>query len=371
MPDTSGFGGNFGAGMMFVGAISSAVGSHDAAASQKLMLGAQAQMDRLNAQSSSMAMNGQADLELINAKAGFEAMSFNSTMNMAGVKENVFNQTAGAQLNELNSSTQAGMTLTAAYSHAALGTLQASAQSDALEVGAHIAEQNAAFLELQAQSTLLHGQYAEQNSDLQYAQAKSRATVQMGRGNIDMSEGSGLMTKVGIDVMSQRAAIMIQQDTLMQAFGQRQQASNMTVDAGLKRAQAATVMAMGKINADTDIKMGDIQAGSIMQQAHLKTALTAMNSEFEVTTAQAQSDWTASMVSAGLLNAEAGAKYKHTMAKVMLDNASAASMIKSTMADGISPTNAFISSALGSAGQVANAWYSNNRTTTAPAATGT
>jgi hypothetical protein len=380
MPDSFG---SAGVALQFVGMISSAVGAHDAAVSQKMAISAQAQMDKINARSSALAMNGQADLELINQKAGFEAMSFNSSMNTLNTEAHIFDAKSGASLNmlgaensaamtTLQAGTQASLTLTNAYSKSAISAIQSGMQTDALEVGAHMADQNANLMELQAQSTLLHGEYREQDSRMQYAQAKSRATVQMARGNLDMSEGTPLQVKVGIDVMSERAAIMIQQDTLMQAFGQRTQASNSLMDAGIKRAQAQSITSMTAIQNSTDIKMaetqaatgiklGDMAAASTLQQAALKTALTDMNSEFEMHTAQSQSDWTAAMSHAGMLNAEAAAAYKHTMATVLETNSAASAAVKQAMADGISPNMAFLSSVLGSAGQVANSWYTMNK----------
>lgn len=355
--------GNFGMASMVIGAVSSAVGARDAANMQGIMLSAQAQMDKINARSSAMAMNGQADLDFINQKSGFEAMSFNSTMNMMGVKENIFNQEAGAQMNMLGAESSAAMTITSSYSHAALGILQSTSQANSLNTGAQIDEQNAALMEMQAQSTLLHGETAEQNSDMQYAQVKSHATVQMARGNIDMAEGAGVMQKVGIDLMSQRAADLIKQDTLMQAFGQRVQESNMRMSAGQKRAQAASVLEMGKVQAATDIKLGDMSAAATLQNAQLKSALTHMNSEFELGTAQAQFDWTSSMMKAGMVNAEAGLAYKHTMAEILVKNSAASAAIKNALASGINPDSAFLSSLLSGAGQVANSWYQMNRTT--------
>lgn len=359
MPDA----GYASAAMQFVGMVSSAVGAHDAAVSQKMAISAQAQMDKINARSSALAMNGQADLELINQKAGFEAMSFNSSMNTLNTEARIFDAKSGASLNMLGAETSAAMTTLQAGTHVALSTIQSGMQTDALEVGAHMAEQSAGLLELQAESTMLHGEWREQDSRMQYAQAKSRATVQMARGNLDMSEGTPLAQKVSIDVMSERAATMIQQDTLMQAFGQRTQASNSLLDAGIKRAQAKTITSMTAIQNTADLSIADMQAKGVVQQAALKSALTDMNAEFELHLAQSQSDWTAAMVHAGTLTAEAAANYKHTMATVLEENASASAAVKQAMSDGISPNIAFMNSILGSSGQVASSWYNVSRTT--------
>lgn len=353
--------GSFGMGLSIAGMFMSAVGAHDAAASQKLAISAQAQLDQLNARSTAMAMNGQADLDLMNQKAGFEAMGFNSAMNLLGTKAQIFDAKSGAQLNMLNAETSAGMTLLSANTRAALADIQAGMQTQSLEVGAHIADQNASLLDLQADSTMLHGEWREQDSRMQYAQAKSRATVQMARGNLDLSEGTPLAQRVGIDLMSERAAIMIQQDTLMQAFGQRTAASNARLDAGLKRAQAQTITSMTSIQNASDLGMADLAASSALRQATLKTALTDIDSQFQMQMSLSAGEWTQAMMQAGMLEANAAAVYKHTMATVLEQNASAAASVKQAMAAGISPTTSVISSILGSAGQVAGSWYNFNK----------
>lgn len=349
--------GNAGFALQVVGMVSSAVGARDAAKSQRLALDAQAQMDKLNARSAAMAMRGAADLDLINQKAGFEGMQFGSTMNMLSTQRSIFDAKSGAQLNTLNAQTSASMTLLQANARAAVNDIQTDTQVMALDVGAQIAEQNANLLELQAESTMLHGEWREQDSRMQYAQAKSKATVQMARGNLDMSEGTPLAQKVGIDLMSERAAIMIQQDTLAQAFGQRMQASNSTIDAGMKRAQAQSVASVAAITRAADSGMASLQAGEVLRQAQLKTALTDMSTEFELQIAQSESDWTSAMIAAGMMNAEAAANYKNTMAKVLEENSSASAAVKEAMAGGISPNSAFAASILGGAGQVASTWY--------------
>lgn len=375
--------GNGAFAMQVVGLVSSAVAARDAAKSQRLALDAQAQLDKLNARSSAMAMRGAADLDLINQKAGFEGMQFNSTMNTLSTQRNIFDAKSGAALNTMNAqasaamtllqaSTQSALTLENAGAKAAINEIQTGAQVQALDVGAHMAEQNAQLLDLQAESTMLHGEWREQESRMQYAQAKSRATVQMARGNLDMSEGTPLAQKVGIDLLSERAAIMIQQDTLAQAFGQRMQASNSRLDAGMKRAQAQSVSAIAAITRTTDATMANMQATTGMQlatmsadatvqQAKIKSALTDMNAEFELHMAQSESDWTDAMVAAGLANAEAGAAYKRTMATVLEENSSAAAAVKEAMAAGISSNAAFTATLLGGAGQVANTWYNLNK----------
>jgi hypothetical protein len=375
--------GSFGMGLQIVGMASSAIGAYYGAQGQKQALSAQAELDKINARSTAMAMNGQADLDLMNAKAGFESMQFGASMNMLGTERNIFDAKSGAALNTLNATTasaatilqagtQASLTLTNAYGRAAVNEIQAGMQSQALDVGAQISQMNAGLLELQAQSTMLHGEWREQDSRLQYAQAKSRATVQMARGNLDLSEGTPLQMRVGIDVMSERAAIMIQQDTLMQAFGQRQQASNLQLDAALKHAQAQGVLAVSAAQNKAEITLAEaaasgavtlaqLQANAMTQQAALKSALTDMGAEFDLKIAQSQSDWTAAMAHAGMLQAEAAAQYKHTMADVLVKNSSAAAAVKTALADGISPGMAAFSSILSGAGQVARNWYPTDK----------
>lgn len=348
--------------MAAAGMLVAAVGAHDAAVSQKLAISAQAQLDQLNARSTAISMNGQADLDLMNQKAGFESMTFGSTMNTLSTERNIFDAKSGAALSTLAADTQASLTLSSAAGRAAIGTIQAGMQSEALDVGAHVAEQNAQVLELQAQSSLLHGEWREQDSRMQYAQAKSRATVQMARGNVDLSEGTPLAQRVGIDLMSERAAIMIQQDTLMQAFGQRTAAANSLLDAGIKRAQSQTVLSMSKISNTFDLAIAGTQAASVVQQAALKSALTDMGAEYDLHMAQSQSDWTAAMVNAGMIEATAAANYKHTMADVLEKNSAAAGAVKDAVAAGISPNGAALASILGSAGQVANTWYNLKKT---------
>lgn len=302
------------------GMFNSAVGSYNAAAGQRQAIQAGAQLDRINANSSALALTGQADLELVNAQA-----NYNATL-------------AQADFGEL----QAKHDAYALKTSAAISAVRAGSQAAELEAGAQMDEMSAQLSELQALSIMQRGEQKEQDSRMQFAAAKSKATASMAARGLDLGQGAPLAVRAGHDLMSENTAIRIQQAVLMDAFGQRTQASAARVGAASKRSRAALTESM----------------------AGLETGLAAVNADYATTMAGAQSTAMKALAAAGMLNANASATYKTTMAGVMRDNAMAAALVKQTMGDGINPGMAAFSSLLTGAGQVAQSWYMYSKQST-------
>ncbi len=295
------------------GAAQSAVGSYYGAKTQKNTMLMQAQAAQYDANSAALAMTGEAALQSINAQA-----VYNSSITGAEFSKLAAQQAADQMRNQ-----------------AKINTMRAGNAAAVSEMGAQIDDRNAALNELQAQAVLLRGEYKEQDTRMQYAQAKSKATAALGKGNIDMGQGAGLSVRAGYDLMSENTAIQIQQSVLMDAFGQRVAAMNNQTSAAAKRMSAA----------------------NSVQMASIESGMANADADFTLSTAQASYQAAKALAGAGLLNDEAAAQYKTTMAGVMRDNASVAAMIKRNTAGGVSPSSAAFGSLLSGAGQVAQAWY--------------
>lgn len=305
--------GAFGQWAAGFGVLTSAVGSYYSVAGQKVALSAQAQLDYINVRSSALAMTGNADLSMISAKSQASSSVFGAQMAQIGAEQSAMEMKAGA----------------------AISAARAGGQIASLEAGAEVDDLSAQLAELQAQSSLLHGEWKEQDTRLQAAQAKSKATASMGARGLAMDEGTPMAVRAGYQVMAERAAIQIQQETLMQAFSYRTNERQAQISAAGKRAQA----------------------GAIASASSIESALADAKAGFVKTNAAAMLDYTKAMARVGLLTAQAQADYSKGMAGIMVDNAAAARDVRLTQTDALSPTLSAVNTALTGFGQVASGWY--------------
>ncbi len=301
------------AAMQTVGALGGALGARDAAAAQRRAIQGQAQADRISANSTALAMTGQADLDTVNAQASYNAAITSADFANISARKQAFDIEAGA----------------------AIGAVRASTQVASLKAGVQIDEQQAMFAELQAQSIMLRGEQKEQDSRMQFAQAKSKSTTSMAARGLDLGQGAPLAVRAGYDLMSENTAIRIQQTVLLDAFGQRVSVDSHRLSAAGKRAQAS----------------------GIASSSAMETESARINADFTRATALANLTASQTLAAAGLLNATAAVDYKKTMAGVIKDNAMAAALVKQAMGEAISPSSAFASSLLNSAPKVADSWY--------------
>lgn len=365
------------------GAVTSGIGSYFSAAGNKAALSSSAQLDMINARSSAMAADTQADLSLVNTKSAFEAQTFNAAMGFQDTLSNtqasefsaefgLQKTTNDANLNIMHATNSGAFSELQADNSAKVGMIQAQSQAAALQAGAQMDELQAQLHELQAQSSLLHGQWKEQDMRMQYAQAKSQVTVRMGAGNIDMGQGVGLQARVGIDLMAERAATQIQQETLMQAFGSRLQEAQAQVSASSKMMQAGQVVSMAALSGELTKNMTHLQAVNSIGEAKLQgdyaisnanynLAMTHANNTYTLSTAASKVQWTNSMASAGLINAEAALAHERVNSKISLENAQSMANIKQARADSISPGMSFLTSILGSATSLGGQWANMQR----------
>lgn len=314
MPDlTSGSWGQFGGAMSIAGVVNGVVGSYYSSRLQEGALKMQAQADLFGARSQALSLTGQADLDMLNARAGYNATVTGADMSIITAESDAYQMETRAKI----------------------GMVRAQAQAASAEAGAEIDDNNAALQELVAQSALMRGEQKEQDTRLQFAAAKSKMVTRMAAGNVDLGQGSALQARVSADVMTENAAIRIQQAALMDAVGARVSALNSKISASAKRASASSALAaaglelgLAKINGETTVRNANINA----------TAVKAL-------------------ADAGMLSAEAAATYKRTMAGVMQDNAQAAAFVRTTAAESISPFGAAFNTLLSGAGQVARGWY--------------
>lgn len=313
----------FGAGASAVGAYYSSEVAGINADMQRSALEHQASMDLYNARSQGAATRGQADLNWLGAQSEYQVAQTSATITELKGQQEGWELRANAQLS----------------------ALQAQDKAYSLTVGAEIDDQQARLYELQAQAALLNGQQREQDSRLQYAQAKSKATASMAARGIDIGEGSALAVRNSSDLLSERAAIQIQQNTVMQAFGNRVQASNAQLSAAGKR----------------------YQAGMALTTSGMQTSLADSRAQFAENTASADARTVRALAGAGLLNAQATRDYSHAMAGIAEQNATAASMVRRASATGLSvgtsPWLAAGTSLITSGTQMARSWYDYNKQT--------
>lgn len=304
------------------GAAMSAVGSYYGQQINQIGVDTQAQnvkhqaaMDVIGAKSSALTLTGNADIALLNSQA-----QYNATL-------------AGADFSVLSAQSQAFDMI----GQAKLNAVRASGQATSLEISAQGDDMQARLAELMAQSDLLRGERNEQASRLQYAQAKGKANVQFARGNIDLGQGSALAVRNSLDLSNERAAIAIEQDTMLAAFGHRSQSAQASLSAHSKRAQA----------------------GALMASASLETALAESKAAYTVKMADINANATRTLAAAGMVTARAENVYKHTVAGIMVDNASAAALVTVSRAPMYSGSAgaSFFSSLLSSAPGVARSWY--------------
>lgn len=340
--------------MSIAGAANSAVGAYGSAKMQKVTLAGQANLNDINARSASSALDAQADLDLINAKSIADS---NSTKIELGVNDAQANFSAtmySASVDQLSGDQKALQLRTSA----AVDAIRAGSSEQALEVGAQIAENSAHLNELQAQSAMLQGEHQEQQARMEGAQIKSRQTVRFGAGNIDMGEGSAVNVLNTTDFMTERAAIEIQQKTLLTAFSFRQQASSHQLDAASKRYQAGMV----HVSSALETGLTEAQATAVVANANasadLKRALASIGMDIALSDAATSK----ALNAAGLTNAQAAATMKKVTSKVNLMNGVSAANVTRAMSSGISPESAALSSLISNGGKVAASWYQYQKT---------
>lgn len=137
--------------------------------------------------------------------------------------------------------------------------------------------------------------------------------------------------------MSERAAIAIQQDTLLAAFGHRMQGAMASLSAAGKRAQAGTALAA----------------------ASARMTFAQTEAQYNNNMARINANATSALSAAGLVSVSAQGNYQRNMAEVMVNNASAAGLVRSSMApvySGSAEVAAF-GSLLGSSASMFRQWY--------------
>lgn len=277
--------------------------NYNAAASQRQVLMAGADMDKITAGSRWEAAQTYGALADINAQVKFEA-SVNH-----------------AELGRIAAQDEALQTRAAAV----VSSLHAQSTIIGLEAAADIDRNNALLAETSAQASLLQGGQAETESRVKYAEAKANETLRLARGNIALDEGSALAVRAGIDVMSENQAIQIQQKAVLAAFGHRVAEQNYLTDAGAKESQA----------------------GVIGEASTLQTDLSNARANFIVSLGNANADLATSLASAGLSNDKAMISLSVAGASVDFNNAVAAADTKHTFAESIDPAAAGAAAMLG------------------------
>lgn len=295
------------------GAVTGALGAYQGVRAQGQVLRHQAALDTQNAKASALTMTGQVDLDLVGAEA-----QHNATL-------------AGAEFSVLSAQAQAAQ----GVGRAAIAAAQAGGEAAAMEFSAQVDDMQARLSELQAQSSLLHGERREQSSREQHAQAKSKATASMAARGLDLGEGSARAVRTSVDLMSERSAIAVQQDALLAAFGHRMQGEMAQLSAASKRARAGAAV-----------------AGAAAQLAMAKT-----DAQYASNMARINADATAALSAAGLVSAQATGDYRRNMAGVMLTNASVAAQVRGATAHAYSPGGAAFGSLLGSSASMFKQWY--------------
>ena len=344
------------------GAASSAVGAYYGAQVNEIAVQTQGQairhqaaMDIYNARASALTMNGQADLDMLSAHA-----QHNATLTGADFS------TLAADSNRAYGEFQVGLSLTQAEAkaasltqRAAIGLLNAQGDAAALEYSAQADDLSATLAELQAQSALFRGERTEQSSRQKYAQAKSSATASMAARGLDLGQGSALAVRNSMDLMSERAAIEIQQDALLAAFGHRVQKAQAELGAQAKRTRAASAVSSASLSAS--LAKADAAYGLGMARVEADAARAGLDAQASM--ARVNAEATRALSAAGLVSAQATTDYQRAVAGIMVDNASAASLVRTASVPVYSgsASGAAFGSLLGSAGSVTRSWYAYNR----------
>lgn len=304
------------------GAVSGAIGAYGQAQVNEIGVQSQAQairhqtsMEGYNARATALTMTGQADLDWIGAQA-----QHNATL-------------AGAEFSVLMADAQGAQ----AVGSAKIASVQAAGEAASLEYAAQVDDLQAQLAELQAQSSLLQGERKEQGSREQHAQAKSKATASMAARGLDLGEGSARAVRTSVDLLSERSAIAIQQDTLMAAFGHRMQGEMAKLSAQSKRSRAAAATS----------------------SAAARLSLTQADAQYATTMARINADATSALSAAGLVSVRAAGDYQRGMAGVMVDNSLAAGLVRNSMAPVYSGSaeGAAFGSLLGSSASMFKQWY--------------
>lgn len=160
------------------------------------------------------------------------------------------------QIGQLSMGLQIGGALTSAVG----AYYSADIQRIMLRSQARITEINARLYERAAQVELRKGQRQEQAVRLKGGQLKSRQRVAYAASGVDLRSVSAQAVMTSTDLMTEIDANTAESNAVMSAWGYRTQATNMEIDAMMKRSTAQQISPM--LSATTSL-LGS--AGSVAQ----------------------------------------------------------------------------------------------------------
>ncbi|MEC5161722.1 MULTISPECIES: virion core protein, T7 gp14 family [unclassified Janthinobacterium] len=136
-----------------------------------------------------------------------------------------------------------GLAITAAGAISSAGAAygQAQNQRSSLEYQASVAQSNAAFAEASASDAVRSGQTAEENHALKTGALFGAQRAQLAANGVDLGSGSANEILTTTKFMSERDALQIHDNAMMQAWGYRTQASSYVVDAQRAEGAADTI----------------------------------------------------------------------------------------------------------------------------------
>src|SRR5690625_2529620 len=114
-------------------------------------------------------------------------------------------------------------------------------QAKLAESSARLSEVNARISELGAQSALEQGKHQVADLTMRAGQLKSRQRASMAANGIDLSVGSAAEVQASTDLLKEIDKSTLRMNALRNAFGYRTQTINHTAQAGMTRANAASL----------------------------------------------------------------------------------------------------------------------------------
>jgi len=309
---------DFGKAAQVAGVATSTIGAFYSTLGQKNALASQSALDVINARSVFAASEQQLGLDWINAQLGFSSVVHNANMDVLGAQ----------------------MKADMMRGESEISLIRAGASASSAMAAAQIDDNEAYMAELRAQSSLLHGQWDEQDVRMKSAQVKSKRRTRLAASGIDLGAGTTAAVLTSDEVIAETEVTKVREKALLAALGYRQAAVNAGISANAKRAQAGATMAAASLSA----ALTESQA----------TSLTAM--------AIADADYKKAMADAGLANSKAAVDLRRVLAEGNLANAEASAESRRTTADNMSPWLSATSSLISGAGKVAESWYRYNRT---------
>lgn len=121
------------------------------------------------------------------------------------------------------------------------GYQSASAQRSALNYDATVNDNNAQIATYQAQVAESVGQRQEQSSRLQTASLYGTQRAAMAASGVDLGEGSANDVLTSTEVMGERDALTIRDNTAQRVWAQQQEAAGFTARANASRAAASGI----------------------------------------------------------------------------------------------------------------------------------